>query len=398
MKYLEGLNAPQQEAALHTEGPLLVVAGAGAGKTRTVAHRILHLVATGVAPESILAITFTNKAAREMRERVMDLLRNTPEITRPVFEPQRSGLGEPGVKAGPRGLPFISTFHGLGLTIIKENYRLVGFKRLPVIYDRSDSLRTVKSALKEAGFDGVLEPRAVLGAISRQKGEGFTAHEWEPDIRNPHSRSIHAVWLRYDQALAKDQAVDFDDILARAVRFLEHNEAARANYQQRWRYIHIDEYQDTNGIQAKLARLLVGPERNVCAVGDGDQCIYTWRGADMANILSFEKQYPGAKVVLLEENYRSTKTILAAADDIIKKNRVRVEKNLFTRNPDGEAISFFQAWNESDEAAFVVRKIAALIGEGAEPRDFAALYRANFQSRALEEAGAEHLVRNIGRE
>jgi DNA helicase II / ATP-dependent DNA helicase PcrA len=384
VKYLDGLNLAQRAAAMHTEGPLLVVAGAGAGKTRVVAHRILHIVAQGTAPERILAITFTNKAAREMRERVTDLLRNTPEITRPSFSYEKS--------------PFVSTFHSLALAIIKENYRLVGFKRLPVIYDRADSLRTVKTALRELGFDRDIEPRMALGMISRIKGEGITLGEWQEDARNPRERAVAAAWVRYEAALAKDQALDFDDILARAVRFLENNPGMRDHYQHRWKYIHIDEYQDTNGIQARLSTLLIGPEHNICAVGDGDQCIYTWRGADMGNILSFEKKFPGAKVVLLEQNYRSTKTILAAANDIIKKNQVRVEKNLFTDNDDGAPVSYYQAWNEGDEAAFVARKIAEHIDEGAEPSDFAVLYRANFQSRAIEEAllGAGILYQVLG--
>ena len=367
---------------MHTEGPLLVIAGAGAGKTRVVAHRILHLVAQGVAPESILAITFTNKAAHEMRERVMDLLAHTPEISRPAFENNKS----PALRSFSGVGPFVSTFHSLALTIIKENYRVVGFTRLPVIYDRADSLRTIKAALKDLGVDKEIEPRAALGLISRQKGEGITLATWQEDARNPRERAIAAAWVRYEAALHKDQALDFDDILARAVRFLETNPSMRDQYQHRWKYIHIDEYQDTNGIQTRLARQLIGPQNNVCAVGDGDQCIYSWRGADMGNILSFEKRFPGARVVLLEQNYRSTKTILAAAQDIIKKNVVRVDKNLFTENDDGSPISYYRAWNEGDEAAFVARKVAELIDEGAEPADFAVLYRANFQSRAVEEA------------
>lgn len=398
MSYLDGLNPAQKEAAMHTEGPLLVVAGAGAGKTRVVAHRILHIVAQGTAPERILAITFTNKAAREMRERVRDLLANTPEINRPIFEPTSGGRSF-------SGGPFVSTFHSLALAIIKENFRLVGFKRHPVIYDRADSLRTIKSALKDLELDKDIEPRAALGMISRQKGEGITLGAWQEDARNPRERAVAAVWARYEAALAKDQALDFDDILARAVRFLESSPGKRDHYQHRFKYIHIDEYQDTNNIQARLINLLTGPENNICVVGDGDQLIYQWRGANMSHILSFEKKFPGARVVLLEQNYRSTKTILAAANDIIKKNTVRVDKNLFTNNDDGAPISFYQAWNEGDEAAFVARKIAEMIDEakiptdgnspdasrseafrGAEPSDFAVLYRANFQSRALEEA------------
>ena len=386
MRYLEGLNAAQKEAVLHTEGPLLVIAGAGAGKTRVIAHRILHIVAQGTAPENILAITVTNKAAREMRERVEALLRDTPEIARPAFETLRADF-KPGLsKVGPQGSPFVATFHALGLAIIKENYRLCGFKRFPVIYDRADSLRTIKTALKEIGAEQEIEPRAALSTISRQKGEGLTAEQWEPDPANPKGKTIAIIWRKYDQALAQDQALDFDDILARAVRFLEQQANARIHYQNRWPYIHIDEYQDTNGIQARLVMLLLGAKKNICAVGDIDQTIYTWRGADIGNMLAFEKRYPGARAIVLEENYRSTKTILAAANDIIAKNAMRIEKTLFTAHGDGAPISFYQAWNEQDEAGFMARKIEELMDEGAEPRDFAALYRANFQSRALEEA------------
>lgn len=356
-----GLNDAQKEAVLTTEGPLLVLAGAGAGKTRVITLRILELIKRGVAPEQILAITFTNKAAGEMRERVQTLL-----------------------KEGP--YPFVSTFHSLGLLIIKENFRLLGLKRRPTIYDRADSTKVVKDALKAMGADQEIEPRAVMGAISRQKGEGVTAGEYSEAASDYRQRIIASVWLKYEHALAEDSAMDFDDLLLRAERLLRQNESVRKQYQARWKYIHIDEYQDTNRIQAKLAEHLLGPQMHVCAVGDIDQTIYGWRGAEIANILSFEKKFPGAKVILLEENYRSTKNILAAANEIIAKNRQRVEKNLFTKNLDGDLLSIFQAFDETDEAAFVARTIGRLIEEGYRPKHFCVLYRANFQSRALEEA------------
>lgn len=359
MQHLEGLNDAQKEAVQTTEGPLLVLAGAGAGKTRVIAHRILEIVRRGTEPNKILAITFTNKAASEMRERIVSLL--------------------PGEKP-----PFVSTFHSLGLTIIKENAKLMGYKRTPAIYDRADSMREVKQALKSLGTEEI-EPRAVLSAISRNKGEGLTAGEFAEGASDHRARLIASAWQKYEQALRKDTAVDFDDLLLRSMRLLEKNTEVRAHYQARWKYIHIDEYQDTNYVQAQMAELLVGPEKNICAVGDIDQTIYGWRGAEIANILSFEKKFPGAKVILLEENYRSTKNILAAANDVISKNVFRREKNLYTKNPDGEVLSLYQAFDETDEAGFIARKLKEFLRNGKQPRDFAVLYRANFQSRAIEE-------------
>lgn len=368
MDHLAGLNEAQKEAVLTTEGPLLVLAGAGAGKTRVIVHRMLEIVKRGVAPEQILAITFTNKSAGEMRERAIAIL--------------EKGLGEP-LKRGSR--PFVSTFHSLGLTIIKENSKLLGYKRMPAIYDRADSTKAVKEALKSLSIEE-LEPRAVLSFISRQKGEGRLVNELEEGGENSRERMLISVWRLYEQTLSRDGALDFDDLLTRSVRLLEQNEAARHAYQARWTYIHVDEYQDTNKIQARMIDMLVGPKQNICAVGDVDQTIYGWRGAEIKNIMSFEKHFPGAKVVLLEENYRSTKNIIAAANEIIAKNVYRPEKNLFTNNSEGAKISLYQAFDEGDEAGFVARKVKELMQEGAQPRDFAVLYRANFQSRAIEEA------------
>jgi DNA helicase-2/ATP-dependent DNA helicase PcrA len=353
MKPDPSLNTAQQEAVLATEGPLLVLAGAGAGKTKVIAERIAQIVRQGIAPQQVLAITFTNKAAGEMRERII-----------------------PG--------PFVCTFHVLGLTLIKENYRLLGLKRFPSIYDRADSLREMKAALKTIGAEEI-EPRAALAVASRQKGSGISAGEYAEKPETPYERQIALAWLKYEQALAKDSAMDFDDLLLRAMQLLRDHPELRKKYQDRWQYIHIDEYQDTNAVQAQLAAFLVGTARNICAVGDIDQTIYGWRGAEIANILSFEKKYLGAKIVMLEQNYRSTKTILAAANDVIAKNIYRREKNLFTTNADGEPLSLYIAFDELDEAAFITRKIKELLEEGKQPRDFAVLYRANFQSRAIEE-------------
>ncbi len=394
MDYLDGLNDAQKEAVLTIEGPLLVLAGAGAGKTRVIAHRILGIVRAGTAPEKILAITFTNKSASEMRTRVLKLLSEDTHLSRPAFEPFKP--------------PFVSTFHSLGLAIIRENIKELGFKRTPTIYDRSDSLREIKGALKNLGVEDI-EPRTVLGVLSRQKGQGITASEYVDTIENPRDRLIAQAWLMYEEGLRKDNALDFDDLLLRAMRLLRDNEEVRTRYQNRWKYIHIDEYQDTNSVQAQMVELLVGEEMNLCAVGDVDQSIYGWRGAQIANVLLFDKKFVGARVVMLEENYRSTKTILTAANDIISKNVFRPEKNMHTKNADGDPISVYQAFDETDEAGFIARKIKemladveessrskGLVSRGEEirgpsstsapqPRDFAVLYRANFQSRAIEE-------------
>lgn len=352
MDYLAALNPQQRTCVESIDGPLLVLAGAGAGKTRVIAERIRNIIRRGAAPESILAITFTNKAAGEMRSRI-----------------------------GPG--PFVSTFHSLGLTLIKENAKLLGYKRAPAIYDRADSLRTMKQALKLTGGEDI-EPRMALAVASRNKGEGITAGMYAEAAVSWRDKQITEAWLRYEAALRDDGAMDFDDLLLRAVQLLEKYPEVRERCQRRWKYLHVDEYQDTNVIQARLAELLVGPEKNICVVGDIDQTIYGWRGAMIENMLLFEKKY-GGEVVVLEENYRSTKTILSAANSLILNNTNRPEKNLFTKNADGEPLSLYAAGDGGDEALFVARKIQELLDDGRKPQEFAVLYRANFQSRAIEE-------------
>src|SRR3989344_296839 len=360
----EGLNTAQQEATLTIDGPLLVLAGAGAGKTRVIAHRILEIIRQGAEPREVLAITFTNKAAGEMRERAASLL----------------------AKHGQAGgsMPFVSTFHSLGLSIIKEHNKLLGYKRTPAIYDRADCLREIKSALKAIG-EVEFEPRMVLSAISRAKGDGITLGEYTEAAVSFRERTVAAAWALYDKALRQDGAVDFDDLLLKAVELLARHAEIRDSYQKRWRYIHIDEYQDTNVIQERLAELLVGPQKNICVVGDPDQTIYGWRGAKIENILHFERKYPNAKVVLLEQNYRSTRNILDAANQLIDNNPNRPPKNLTTEQGAGELISLYIAGDGGDEALFVARKIGELRQEGGRPQHIAILYRANFQSRAIEE-------------
>ncbi len=352
MEHAPKLNPQQQKAVESIDGALLVLAGAGAGKTRVIAERIRNIIRRGAEPESVLAITFTNKAAGEMRSRI-----------------------------GPG--PFVSTFHSLGLTLIKENAKLLGYKRSPAIYDRADSLREMKRCLKEAGAEDI-EARVALSVASRNKGEGVVAGEFAEAAATWRDKHIAQAWLKYEAALYAEGALDFDDLLVKSVQLLEKHRPVRERCQRRWRYLHVDEYQDTNHIQARLTELLVGEEKNICVVGDIDQTIYGWRGAQIENMLQFEKKF-GAEVVTLEENYRSTQNILTAANRLIGNNTNRPEKNLFTKNADGEMLSLYIAGDGADEALFVARKIQELLDSGRKPQDVAVLYRANFQSRAIEE-------------
>lgn len=379
MNHLKDLNEKQKEAVLHTKGPLLILAGAGAGKTKTISHRILHLIKEGVAPHSILAITFTNKAGKELRERVHKLIETDPELNLPISH---------------SGLPFVSTFHSLGVHILKENAQKLGYTRHFTIYDRADSLSLIKDAIKSLGLDpDQYEPGKMLHMISWEKGEGKTLSEYQSRTgSNYFAQAVAGVWLAYETALKKENALDFDDLLLKTAELLSKHADVRAHYQKIWQYIHIDEYQDTNKVQYSIAKNLTSEAKNICVVGDIDQTIYSWRGADISHILHFEKDFTGAKSILLEQNYRSTKTILLAANQIIKKNKVRVDKNLFTENGDGEQISLFVGYSERDEAHFIATQSAKIIASGVLPEHIAVLYRANFQSRVLEEAFLTHGV------
>jgi DNA helicase-2/ATP-dependent DNA helicase PcrA len=372
MEKLPSLNLAQLEATQTLEGPLLILAGAGAGKTKTITERIVELVRQGVAPPNILAITFTNKSANEMRGRIFTRLGEEESINRPVKEV---------------GRPFVSTFHALGVHIIKENAVRLGLPRFFGIFDKSDSKNAIKKALKEAGLDPKqYEPSKILGAISREKGAGHTLEVFELQAEGDFWKSLVVqVWKKYEETLKQEKALDFDDLLLYTAELLEHQEV-RSYYQKIWKYIHIDEYQDTNNVQYRIAKHLAEESKNICVVGDIDQNIYSWRGAKLRNILDFEKDFPGAVVIILEENYRSTKVILSVANTIIAKNTFRKEKNLFTKNEDGELISIYEAYDEVSEAEFVATQSEKLIKGGVRPEEIAVLYRANFQSRALEEA------------
>ena len=369
----ERLNSEQKRAVLAVDGPVLILAGAGAGKTKTIAERIRHLVRSGVSPSSILAITFTNKASREMRERVERGLSEDPAINRPVSMAER---------------PFVSTFHALGVHILREQSLKAGIKRHFAIFDRDDSKRAVKEALVTLGFDPKThEPGAVLSVISKLKGRGINVEEWSEAEQGGYFLDVVAqVWPEYERALKREDALDFDDLLLKTSNLLREDPAVRGYYQSVWRYIHIDEYQDTNRVQYDISKMLVGVGENICVVGDIDQNIYSWRGADIKNILDFEKDYPKAQVITLEENYRSTKTILEAANAVIEKNKIRRKKNLFTSNAAGEKITAIGLIDEATEAAFIASKAREFIKNGIPPDEMAVLYRANFQSRVLEEA------------
>lgn len=374
-EHLDGLNDAQKEAARHIDGPLLIVAGAGAGKTKTITHRIVNLIKNGVAPEEILAVTFTNKAAKEMRERI-------------IKEIEKNAKGQ-------NKVPFVSTFHSLGVYIIKENAGLLGLTKYFTILDESDATSLIKESIREINLDPKqYDPRKIKNLISREKGKFTHLAEYKENLGDitPGGSSfmnniVAQVWNLYENKKSKENSLDFDDLLLKATKLLKDNKEIREMYQNKWKYIHIDEYQDTNEVQYLMSKLLSEKTKNICVVGDADQNIYSWRGANLKNILSFEKDYPNSKIVLLEENYRSTQNILKAANEIIKKNVYRPDKNLFTKNIEGEKISLYEAIDESDEADHVAVKILELLdnAQNYSPSDMAVLYRANFQSRALEE-------------
>ena len=371
----QDLNPQQKEAVLHTAGPLLILAGAGAGKTKTITSRIQHLIKNGVEPRNILAITFTNKAAKEMRDRIINTLEADTSLANTF----------------PREKPFISTFHSLGVHILKENSREIGLPRHFSIFDKSDSQKTVREIVKDMGLDPKQhEPNKILNIISREKGNLKTAEDFARSLAGEnattHHQLISRIWNEYEKKLTAENALDFDDLLLKTYKLLKNKKEVLEKYQNIWQYIHIDEYQDTNEVQYMMVKLLADKNKNLCVVGDIDQNIYSWRGADIKNILNFEKDYANSKIILLEQNYRSTQNILTVANGIIKKNVNRVEKNLFTKNVEGEKISLYAGYNEAEEAHYIANKSKELIDAGVSAQEIAVLYRANFQSRALEDA------------
>lgn len=367
------LNKQQQNAVLHTEGPLLILAGAGAGKTKTITERIVEIVKRGTDPRQILAVTFTNKAAKEMRERIVTRLEEERIIE----------------KENPfHHTPIIKTFHSLGLMMLSEYGNRVGLQRHPTILDSSDSLSIIKQAIDKLGLDPKInDPSKIRSIISREKGDFVSQADYKQKVASAQMDIVSSVWRIYEEELKKQKAVDFDDLIVCTVKMLEAHQDIREHYQKRFTYVHVDEYQDTNAAQYAFVKLLVNPtHNNICVVGDADQNIYSWRGANVRNIMNFEHDFPGTYTVLLEENYRSTGNILALANTTIKKNTVRKDKNLFTSQGDGEKIAIMPAWDELGEAEMIAEKCKSLITEGVKGETIAILYRANFQSRVLEEA------------
>ena len=361
---LTGMNDKQAEAVQTTQGPLLIMAGAGSGKTRVLTHRIAYLIDEKmINPWNILAITFTNKAAREMRERAMALNPATSET-------------------------LIATFHSMCVRILRREADHIGYNRNFTIVDPGEQRTLMKRILKNLNLDPKKwNERAILGTISNAKNDLLDEVAYEHQAGDMYTQIVAKCYKAYQEELRRSEAMDFDDLIMMTLRLFDKNPDVLAYYQQRYQYIHVDEYQDTNHAQYQLVKLLASRFKNICVVGDADQSIYGWRGADMQNILDFEKDYPEAKVVLLEENYRSTKKILQAANEVIKNNRNRRPKKLWTQNDDGEQIVYYRANDERDEAVFVASTIDNIIREeGKNFKDFAVLYRTNAQSRTIEEA------------
>ncbi|WP_311154294.1 DNA helicase PcrA [uncultured Streptococcus sp.] len=360
---LNGMNDRQAEAVQTTEGPLLIMAGAGSGKTRVLTHRIAYLIdEKEINPWNILAITFTNKAAREMRERAEKLKTEAQDC-------------------------LIATFHSMCVRILRREADHIGYNRNFTIVDPGEQRTLMKRILKNLNLDPKKwNERAILGTISNAKNDLIDEVAYANLAGDMYTEIVAKCYTAYQKELRQSEAMDFDDLIMLTLRLFDQNPDVLTYYQQRYQYIHVDEYQDTNHAQYQLVKLLASRFKNICVVGDADQSIYGWRGADMQNILDFEKDYPEAKVVLLEENYRSTKTILQAANEVIRNNRNRRPKNLWTQNEDGEEIVYYRANDEQDEALFVARTIDQLSREGYSHKDFAVLYRTNAQSRTVEEA------------
>lgn len=363
---LMGLNDAQKEAVETLEGPVLILAGAGSGKTKTLTHRIANLIANGVNPYEILALTFTNKAAREMRERLAKLLdmENTFSF-----------------------MPWMGTFHAICVKILRIESDNVGLSKKFVIYDTDDRLALIKKAMKELHVnDKTVKPKACEAAISKAKNEGEDPDEMLAKAFYPNQKQIAEVYERYEDMRQKADAVDFDDLLVYVSKLFRQRKDVREKWQRKFRHILIDEYQDTNHVQYEIVKLLVNEQRNICCVGDDWQSIYSWRGADFTNILNFERDFPGAKVIKLEQNYRSTQNILDAAQKVITKNTQRSDKVLFTEEGQGAPVEIHGARDERDEATWVAMQIKK---EGRPLSDFAVLYRTNAQSQAFEKAFME---------
>lgn len=364
MNLIDSLNDRQKEAVVNTDGPMLILAGAGSGKTKVLTTKVAYLIEEkNIDPNNILAITFTNKAAKEMKERIFKLEGNS------AFYIQ------------------ISTFHSFGLKILKENCELLGYEKNFTILDSDDSLSIIKKIMKELNIDAnKYNPKAIKNVISNNKNEIIDPEKYSLYVNTDFDEIALEVYRKYEKSLKINNAVDFDDLLILPLKLFNNNPGVLQKYQEKYKYVFIDEYQDTNEPQYILSKMISAKYKNITVVGDADQAIFTWRGANYKNILNFEKDYKDAKVVLLEENYRSTKTILNAANNVIKNNKVRKEKNLWTQNEEGSKITYYKAFDEKDESNYVVNEIKKLMEKGVNPKDICVLYRANAQSRTVEEA------------
>ncbi len=374
MDILEGLNDAQKSAVLHTSGPLLILAGAGSGKTKTLTHRIAHLIASeSIWPNQILAVTFTNKAAKEMRERLSHLLQ----------QPNTRGF-----------MPWMGTFHGICVRLLRADGVAIGVQSNFVIYDEDDRQGLVKQAMKQLSISGdQIKPRSVSAAISSAKNELISPDEYQSTAHYPNQQAIARIYALYEQLRQAAGALDFDDLLIETVRLLREAPAVRQRYQQQFKHILIDEYQDTNAAQYAIVKMLVNESKNICVVGDDWQSIYSWRGADFKNILNFERDFKGALVVKLEQNYRSTGAILEAAHNVITKNVERTDKKLWTEEGVGAPIEIQAVYDEAEEAFTVASRITAQTSIAARGyQDFAVLYRTNAQSFAFERAFLQHRI------
>ena len=371
MTILEGLNPAQASAVRQTSGPLLILAGAGSGKTKTLAHRVAYLMQhESIWPNEILAVTFTNKAARELRERVW-------KLTKPVaHEVPRSFM------------PWMGTFHGICVRLLRQDGHAIKIAPNYVIYDEDDRQSLIKSAMKELSIDAQqIKPRAVSSMISNAKNELQTPEDFEAAATYPHMRQVAKIYARYEKLRRAAGALDFDDLLIETVRLFRDHPDIRSKWQTAFKHIFIDEYQDTNAAQYAIVKYLVNDQHNICVVGDDWQSIYSWRGADFTNILNFERDYPDATVIKLEQNYRSTNAILSAAQSVISKNKVRTDKELWTDLGEGAPVEVHPTADETEEASLIAGRVATQVGMKLRPySDFAVLYRMNAQSAPLERA------------
>jgi DNA helicase-2/ATP-dependent DNA helicase PcrA len=372
---VQGLNEPQKEAVLHTQGPALILAGAGSGKTRALTHRIAYLIEQGVAPWQILAVTFTNKAATEMKERIKNLLHLQDIQEGFTFE---RGVGR---------LPVMGTFHSVCARILRKEIEHIGGSKSFVIYDSDDQEKLIKGVLKRLAIDEKeMKPRAAMSYISRFKSEALSPAEAERQATTVHMHTAIQIYRKYQEALKEASALDFDDLILETVKLFREVPEVLDRYQETWRYINVDEYQDTNHAQYLLISLLAQKYRNICVIGDPDQSIYSFRGADIRNILQFKKEYPDALEVKLEQNYRSTQIILDASNAVISHNPDRPEKQMWTEKKEGPKVIVQEVRDERAEAEDIVREAQRLKNDGVNLKDQVVLYRTNAQSRLVEEA------------